>query len=131
MKHPNYPCPCLECKQICATSSGQNHKRCVPYRKWFLWWWEYFRKIFGIDTVDLSAAQKFTYHHPEEIKDRCRLIYAENAAQIRAVSAKKPCARCGKEPTCDIPCDSYLLWYNESLAWIRKQVGNTSHKEEI
>ena len=117
--HPDYPCPCLKCTDLCAALDGSNAKKCLAYRVWFLWWWKYFRKIFS------TTAEKnvFTYFHPEERKDQIRKNRADTAAQIRAKSAKKPCDHCKQNEDCDIPCDAYLHWYDESLALIRKLTG--------
>lgn len=130
MNHPNYPSPCLNCKLPCASTGGTNYKKCVSYRTWFLCWWKYLRQIFGVEAVPPQVT-KFCYHHPDELKDKALHQHKEVAAQIRTTSAKKPCLHCKQESDCNAPCDAYLRWYDESLSLIRKQVDNTSHKEEI
>lgn len=114
------------CQSPCAEMGSPNHKKCSTYRNWFAWWWNYFQKLFGVAPDDASlqeSADKFCYRHPEEIKWNLLQRRKEVAEEIRVTSAKKPCTRCGKESACEIPCDVYLRWYDESLALIRKQVG--------
>ena len=43
--------------------------------------------------------------------------------QMHRYLQQHPCADCGAEPFCDIPCPVYLQWYNAKIHSLRVKLG--------
>lgn len=52
--------------------------------------------------------KKYRYEHPDLARH-----YLRNS----------PCNGCEFKILCDVPCDSYLHWWTEKMAWLRWRLG--------
>lgn len=108
----SYPSPCEKCNSPLAN--------CV--RDCYAWRARYFVRQKQINAYarkvcrmplnpaigDKSRGQKFYYLHPAEYQDYLR---------------QGPCLECGINHICDTPCAAYLQWWDQRMAWVRRNYG--------
>lgn len=110
---PDYPSPCESCtRKTCGNTGGIG---CPAWRKRYLYRQKqinaYARK--ALDARNTSPQPSvvkdthWSYSHPNDVR---RYLY------------NSPCKGCGFEPTCDIPCGTYLQWYDARMAWLKERL---------
>ena len=95
--------PCDKCTQgVC------DYRRCDAYKQWFVAAWKQFQRYIPHDYwgIHLRNSEKFAYEHPD---------------LIRRYLQEGPCGLCVCADVCDIPCGSYLCWWDARRAWLRWQ----------
>lgn len=103
----SYPSPCEKCDRNPCNING--NKGCTAWRIRYLYRqkqinayaWKACRPI-------IIKSGKFCYRHPDEQRRYLR---------------HSPCEGCKINHICDTPCAAYLQWWDQRMAWVRRNYG--------
>lgn len=103
-KNREYPSPCDTCEKAdnCKITYG-----CVDWQIRY----RYRQKqinAYAKKKKQEYFSEKFAYQHPNE---------------TRRFLETWPCEKCDKKEDCDIPCRTYLVWYDTRMAHVKRKIG--------